>query len=85
MNDEYKVIFQLLDANDEQVTEWMTKPQAVKYFKHLKKNNNCIYAELLYSPIDGDPNTGEIVVAEFTNNVIEVLGKKILVPNKEVK
>ena len=78
--EEYKVKYQLL-GSEEQVTEWMYKAMAVKHFEELKKSGKCIWAELIYSPLDEEESFyGEKVVDQFTNRAVELLGSTLLVP-----
>lgn len=83
--EEYKVKYQLLGAQD-QVTDWMVKPKAKKFFDKLKKDSKCIWAELLYSSLDEDAEEsfyGEEVVEQFTKRVVEVLGIEMVMPLQE--
>jgi len=84
--EEYKVKYQLLGASEDQVTEWMEKPKAKKFFDKLKKAGKCIWAELLYSPLDEAKESfyGEEVVEQFTNRVVEIMGIQMIVPVAEV-
>lgn len=79
--EDYKVKYQLLGSNEDQVTEWMDKAKASKKFEELKRSGKCIWAELLHSPLDEEESFyGEKVVDQFTNRVVEILGAKLLVP-----
>lgn len=83
--EDYKVKYQLLGSNEDQVTEWRDKDKAKKKFQELKKSGKCIWAELLHSPLDEEESFyGEKVVEEFTNKVVEVLGIQMVVPAQEV-
>lgn len=78
--DDYKVKYQLL-GSEEQVTEWMSKAKALKEFEELKRGGECIWAEVIHSPLDEEESFyGEIVVEQFTKRVVEVLGAKLVVP-----
>ena len=83
--EEYKVKYQLLGASDCKVTEWMVKPKAKKKFEALKKDSKCIWAELLYSPLDEEVENfyGEEVIEQFTKRVVEVLGIEMVMPLQE--
>ena len=85
-NEDYKVKYQLLGANEDLVTEWMDKAKATKKFEELKRSGKCIWAEILHSPLnEAESFYGEIVVDQFTNDVVELLsGVKLLVPVKGV-
>ena len=79
--EDYKVKYQLLGSNEDQVTEWMDKAKASKKFEELKRSGKCIWAELFHSPLDEEESFyGEKVVDQFTNRVVEILGAKLLVP-----
>lgn len=79
--EDYKVKYQLLGSNEDQVTGWMDKAKASKKFEELKRSGKCIWAELLHSPLDEEESFyGEKVVDQFTNRVVEILGAKLLVP-----
>ena len=76
----YKVAYELLDAGY-QVTEWMDKKNAFKEFEKLKAGGKCIWAELLYCNWEDEADDiGSVVVEQFTNKVLEILGVKLLVP-----
>ena len=83
--EDYKVKYYLLGSGEYQVTEWMDKAKAVKQFEELKKSGKCIWAEILHSPLDEEASFyGEIVVDQFTNRVVELLGVELVVPVREV-
>lgn len=78
--DDYKVKYE--DLEGIKVTEWMSKTQAEKFFSSLEKPElKAIWAEILYSPVD-DPTApdSEQVIKQFTHKVIEVFGRRVVVP-----
>lgn len=86
MEEEYKVKYQLLGSTDCAVTEWMVEPKARKAFDKLKNDSKCIWAELLYSPLEEESESfyGEQVVDQFTKKVVELLGMEMVMPLKGV-
>ena len=68
------------------VTEWMPKAQAVKKFNRIKDdlNNGIVWCEL--HETDWDVEDDEIkVVQSFGRRKVDLMGKVLLVPDKEWK
>ena len=81
--EDYKVVWEILDEG-KKVTDWISKEQAKSKYEALKKNSHCLWAELIYSPIDDDGVDDEQVIASFEREVIEVLSARFLCEAKEL-
>lgn len=76
--EDYKVKWE--DFEGVHVTEWMGLQQAKKFFDGLKGPVlNTVWAELIYSPTNPAAPDEEQVIEQFTNRVIEISGKKVIV------
>ena len=82
MQEDYKVRYKLLGASYVDATEWTTRRNAISVFNNMKKdlNNRVVWAELIYSPVDGDPNGDEQVVDDFERKPLDIGVSTILIP-----
>lgn len=82
--DNFKLKYEMLDGGIK-VTDWITEAMARKQFDQLKANSNCVWCELLYSPVDEDYCNSddyideEQIVEEFVKEVVVVMGRKIVI------
>lgn len=79
-SDDFKVKYE--DLEGEHVTDWMLFKEANAFFESL--GVKVIWAELIFSPTNiSDFPDDEKVLKEITNQVVDLLGKKVIIPGKE--
>ena len=76
---EYKVRYERFDGFH--VSDWDNEKGARKFFEDLKNERvrHTIWAELCFASIKDDAVDEVVVVDDFTRQVVEIMGKKLIV------
>ena len=65
--EDYKVVWEMVDGS-KGCSEWTTEKNARKKFSEMREHHKCVWAELIYSPLDDNSIDEEQVIDSFTKD-----------------